>query len=67
MKCQVCNFDDDEEQTLGVLDDKLKFVEVEGHFTVVTGDGRYRRRISIPVYACPKCETLKINNNSLEW
>lgn len=64
MKCQVCKFDEEEKQEREVYEKDLKFLVIEGHFTVLKDrDGWHERRVEITVYACPKCGTLRINEN----
>ena len=60
MKCQACQFDDEVKQEKKSWEPELKFVEIEGHFTVVgDSDGWHRNRVEVCIYACPKCGTIK--------
>ena len=61
MKCEACKFDDEEKQVKESWEPELSFIEIEGHFTVVDGEGNHTNHVEVSIYACPKCGTLKID------
>ena len=58
MKCQACQFDDEIEQERQFYEVEVKFLEIEGHFTILK-ESWHNNRVEVSIYACPKCGTLK--------
>ncbi len=66
MKCQACNFDENQQPPRESWQKPLGFIELEGGFSIYRREP-YRpiEQHEISVYACPVCGTLKIDPNSL--
>lgn len=63
MKCNACDFDDDEidEYSRGFI----KIIAGKSSFNAfqngsMEGDNKHPRSFPVEVYACPKCGTMKI-------
>ena len=66
MKCGACGYrykemDDEnwDDGYKGVSDGSDKFEEINGHFTRTVGD-YYSFETEVCLFACPRCETVKI-------